>query len=207
MANFNLTLPSGDGPEPQNEIFSISNQTAFQTLLLFDTILPAFVTSDNDSSSSSSQLKWLNGGGFLGTPPQLVPLPNAVNPWIPPNNISAHMEKLAKVMTIVMRNTPSQNNTLQQANGVAWEQRTFVKTRWLWLILPLTLLTFSLIFLMATVAKSSREESQVGIWKTSIIAVLFNGLGEEVQKKVAPNCRMGEARDVARQLRVRLCPW
>jgi hypothetical protein len=79
-----------------------------------------------------------------------------------------------------------------------------VKIRWIWVTLPLSLLVFSFIFLLATVIRSSRDEDTVGIWKTSALAVLFNGLGDDVQSNVGPHVRMGEARSKARDMKVHL---
>jgi hypothetical protein len=205
LDDFSLTLPPGDRPELHNNTFGLSNLTALQAAYLFDEIGPSYVTTDNETSIP--QYRWLNGGQFFFGFPTVVPMPTISNPWLPSNNnLTAHMEMLAEVMTAVIRNTVDDSNQLQLVNGTAWAMRTAVKVSWEWMILPLLLLAFSLVFLFSTIVKSSREEGQVGIWKTSIIAVLFNGLGDEVQRSFGPNCRMGEAREKARELRVKLLP-
>jgi hypothetical protein len=193
QANFSLTL--------QNNHFSVDNQTTTQTLLALDEIAPSYLTAADISSEAN--YRWLNGGASFSSSPQMLPMPQDTFPWLPPNNVSAHMEKLATVMTTVMRNTPN-SNALRIVYGTAWEERTSVSIRWLWVIFPFSLLIMSLVLLMATVAKSSNEEEQVGIWKNSMNAVLFNGLGDDVQKSVGPNCRTGEANAQARKLMVKL---
>ncbi|QDS69498.1 hypothetical protein FKW77_006844 [Venturia effusa] len=202
LANFSLTLPPRNQPDLRNNSFLVTNLTAAKTILLMDEIAPSYVVAVD--KSSSSQLRWLNGGQFFFDMPQELPMPALVNPWLPPNNITAHVEKLANLMTAVIRNTPDSNNKLQLVSGTAWNTRTFVHTRWEWISLPLGLLVLSLVFLNLTVAKTSRDEQQVGIWKTSVIAVLANGLGDDVQKSFGPNCRMGEARAKSRQIKVKL---
>jgi hypothetical protein len=98
------------------------------------------------------------------------------------------------------------NGTMEIVQGSAWDMRTHVHVRWLWITLPLVLLIISLIFLAITVHKSTKEENFPGVWKTSAIAVLFNGLDDEAKQKVGVNCRMGDARAMARRLKVRLVP-
>jgi hypothetical protein len=204
VANFSLSL----SPEPQQDFldntFSVVNQTTVETILAWDQMLPSYVTSMN--ATSNPNLRWLNGGQFFGTPPQVIDMPSISNPWLPPNNITAQMELMADTMTTVMRNTPNVTNQLQMIQGMAWEQRTFVEIRWPWAVWPAGVLTMSLIFLMATISRSAEEENVVRVWKNSIIAVLFNGLDQDVRQIVGPNARLSEAREKARALRLRLVP-
>lgn len=175
-----------------------------ETILAMDNILPAYVTTK--TSAGSPTLRWLNSGQFYTNIPQVIDMPADSNPWLPPNNITDTIAQLAETMTIVMRNTPDITNQLQMVQGTAWEQRTFVHVRWGWAVWPILLLALSLVFLISTVAKSSKEENVVRIWKNSIIAVLFNGLGEDVQNSVGPNARLSEARSKARGFCVKLVP-
>jgi hypothetical protein len=203
QANFSLSLPPSVQPDSPINHFSVNNLTIVQTLLSLDQIAPSYLTASD--VSTEAQLRWLNGGQFFGAPPQSLPMPQDTFPWLPPNDVTAHVEKMATLMTIVMRNTPD-GNALQMVNGTAWEERTYVLIHWPWAAFPFSLLGLSLAFLMATVAKSSHEEDQVGIWKNSMTAVLFNGLGEDVQKTAGPNRRTGEANAEARKIMVRLEP-
>jgi hypothetical protein len=204
LANFSLNLPSRKQPDPHENTFRVENITMLTTILMMDEILPAYVTAPNDLADSESSLRWLNGGQFYSELPQSIPMAAKDNPWLPPNNISKHMENLAKAMSVVVRNSQASGDKIQLAKGTVWKQDTLVQIRWAWISLPLAVLTLSLMFLVGTVVKSSREREELGIWKTSVIAVLFNGLGDEVQQSVPPNCLMGEAREKARQLKVKL---
>jgi hypothetical protein len=198
--NIYITPPKQDILSDQNHedvTFGLSNTTALQMSFVLDTVQMAFLTADN--TSAQPVYKYDN-------PSESKKRSLPFNPWLPPNNISAHVEKIATAMTIGIRNTPAVNGTLSVVTGTAWDSAVHVEIQWAWITLPLALLAFSLVFLLATVIKSSREESTVGIWKTSAIAILFNGLGEEVQRSVGPNCRMGQLRMKARELRVKLLP-
>jgi hypothetical protein len=79
-----------------------------------------------------------------------------------------------------------------------------IKIHWVWISLPIILLIFSLMFLIATAVKSTREEDQIGIFKTSALAILVNGLGEDVQKQFGGNSRMGITRSRAKDVKVQL---
>jgi hypothetical protein len=191
-------MPKSGAPTP-NITFGLSNATAMQTIFLLQDVVPAFFTAQNESANI--QLKYFNIDS-RGARLRSVP----VNPWSSEFNVSEHMERIAEAMTSTVRNTPSRNGSFDMVQGESWDMRIHVQTRWPWIILPLALLGLSLIFLVWTVVKSSRECQEVGIWKTSAIAILFNGLGDDVQKTFGSNCRMGQARIKARELRVKLVP-
>jgi hypothetical protein len=200
ISNFTRTLPTKPGLP--NTTFSITNVTALQIQLLVDDIAPSYVVAAN--TSDAPQIKWLNGPEY--DDPLLVSFPDDLNLWSPPHDVVARVEFLATVLTNLIRNTPDTNHTLELVHGIAWDQRTGVQVRWAWFSLPVALLAFSVIFLFITVYESSKDEECVGIWKTSTIAVLFNGLGDDVQSKFGPNCKMGEAREKARVLKVKILP-
>jgi hypothetical protein len=213
LSNYSLTLPGRAQsalPDPAGKqsshsdlSFNVYNLTALSTMLLMDEILPAYVTAPNGSAGSGS-LRWLNGGLFYGDPPEAITM--QFNPWLPPNNISQHMENLATAMSVEVRNFQDSGVNVHQAPGIAWKQDTLVQVRWAWISLPIAVLALSLVFLVSTVVISSRDRGEVGIWKTSIIAVLFNGLGDEVQQSIPPNCSMTETREKARHMKVKLMP-
>lgn len=205
LANFRLGLQSR-GPGTPKVIFRVENVTMVTTIMSIEEIVPAYVTAPNELAGAVSSLRWLNSGAYYLDLPQLIPMPASENPWLPPNNVSKHMERLAAAMSVVVRNTQAAGEDLQQAEALVWKQYTIVKIKWAWISLPLLVLILSLVFLARTVVISSREREEVGIWKTSVIAVLFNGLGDEVQQTVPPNCTMGEARERARELKVKLVP-
>jgi hypothetical protein len=79
-----------------------------------------------------------------------------------------------------------------------------VHIRWPWIILPACLLIFSFIFLAVTILRSEKDEKKIGVWKSSALAILFNGLGEDVQDYVGTKKNLGHARAKAKQIHVQL---
>lgn len=66
-------------------------------------------------------------------------------------------------------------------------------------------LVLSLGFLVSVIIRSARDESTIGILKSSVLAVLFNGLGDNVEAQVSgSNNQVGRARSVARLVKVKL---
>jgi hypothetical protein len=57
-----------------------------------------------------------------------------------------------------------------------------------------------------TILKCERDIDEVGVWKTSALAILFNGLDDEVMKDKKKVWRMGDMRRKARGMKVRLEP-
>jgi hypothetical protein len=201
LRNITITPPDqprSDNPDEDRVItFGTTSTYAQSTIFTLDILAPSFLTIGNQSNSP--MFKYNNRNN-----PQSRLM--TANPWMPPNNISEHMANLATAMTRAIRNTQSSNGSFEMINGTAWDQVLRVHIRWSWVSLPLVLLTAGLIFLLAVVFKSSKESDEVGIWKTSALAILFNGLGEDVQRSISPGCRMGEARAKARELSVKLLP-
>ena len=202
QADFSLTLPPRQQPDLQNGSFYVSNSTALQAIIAFDFLSPSYVTADN--KTAAPQLRWLNNE--VGLPGTTQDLPTISNPWAPPNNISSHIHAMAAALTNSVRVSPTVANGLQNVAGTAWDEETFVQIQWKWLALPLTLLSLSLAFLVAIVIQSSRDKEKVGIWKTSALGIFFKGFGIDIQKSMNHNSRMGEAREIAQGLTVRLVP-
>lgn len=190
-------------PQTSNKdlTFTVSNETALNFQFMLDIIMPSFVT--NKPNEDVAQIKWytLNSQGTGGA----KVTPSLVTPWRN-ENIVRHMERIAEAMTRTIRNAVNDKNQLETIEGTAWQLKIHVEVRWAWLILPVVLAAISLVFLVVTVAKSSHDIDDVGIWKNSALAILFNGLGDDVQRSVGPNARMGEIRNKAMDLSVKIVP-
>lgn len=197
----NITITPPDQPRSNNPeenrviTFGTNSTFAESTIFALDILAPSFLTIVNHSISP--MFKYDN----INYPTSRL---MTANPWLP--NVSDHMASLATAMTRAIRNTQSSNGSFEMVSGTAWDLKVHVKVKWSLVSLPLVSLMAGLIFLSATVFRSSRESNEVGIWKTSALAILFNGLGEDVQKCVGPGCRMGEVRAKARELSVKLLP-
>ncbi|KAH7093062.1 hypothetical protein FB567DRAFT_433121 [Paraphoma chrysanthemicola] len=184
---------------PTKENFSewgwgINNDTMLQTLFILDRMFPAFTTVGN---TSEEVLRWRTGH-----PTQVRTKKPVFNPWLLPNNITHHMERLGEAMTNAIRSTSSS----EMVWGQAFDNEVYVSVRWGWLSLPLGLLLVSCVFLLATVIKSAIEKDQVSIRKNSAIATLLYGFPEHYQKRLAKSNSTGTPREKAKNLKVRLSP-
>lgn len=177
-----------------NSLYELSNVTHLRAIAAFDDILPSYTTVIN--SSSGPLMRYSNG--------QNEPLQRTVdlNPWLPPNDVTLHMERLATALTNTIRSSASK----EMIHGMAFSKETFVSVRWEWITLPLGLLLLSLIFLGATIIKTAIEQDRVGVWKTSAIATLLYGLPDDMQRKIASSTLTGTPRAKAKELKVKLLP-
>ena len=169
--------------------------TMINTVEIFDRIFPSFTTAAN--ASAGPLLRWRTGS------PTIVR--NRVlnwNPWLTPNNVTYHLDRLVGSMSDALRSTPSQ----ELVYGQAFDRETYVFVRWSWLVLPVGLLLVSFIFLLATVVKSAVEKDAVGIRKNSAIATLLYGLPDHYQKRLAKSNSQGTPRARAKNLKVKLSP-
>jgi hypothetical protein len=90
--------------------------------------------------------------------------------------------------------------------GTAFSLETYVAVHWEWLSFPFILLLLSLVFLLSTIRKTSKQ-SGIGVWKTSAMPTLIYSLPQDVQKELS---RSGAGDNVsrkgARKVRIKLLP-
>jgi hypothetical protein len=118
------------------------------------------------------------------------------------NNVTAHLDNLAIDLTNIVR---SEKASIEMVEGPAYDLVSVVDVRWQWLSLPLGLLGFTFIFLVATIVRSSMEQD-VGVWKTSAIATLLYGLPDNVREKVTSVTDKGTPRANAKHTKVKWLP-
>ncbi|KAF1952530.1 hypothetical protein CC80DRAFT_479340 [Byssothecium circinans] len=169
--------------------FGMQNSTFYKIDTVFNEAFPSFYT----TTGAPSAKPILRYRFYITGLPYTRNLD--FNPWIS-NNVTLHMEKLATAITNVMRSNP----TVDRVIGDAFSMEAYVLVRWEWLILPLSLLLLSLLFLVATMKKTSKE----GVWKTSAIATLLYGLPDDMQKKITATANEGTPRAKAKELKVKL---
>lgn len=175
--------------------YGVDVGAAFPTLLIFDDIFPSFITA---ASATSPPLH--RGSMYIRGAPRTRILTK--NPWTAANNITRHMEKFATAWTNTIRSTVDGEGV----PGKAFIRERFIAVRWQWLSLPLGLLVFSFVFLVATVVRTTSEQDHVGVWKTSAIATLLYGLPDAMQKKITTSTSGGTPRAQAKELKVKLLP-
>lgn len=120
----------------------------------------------NDSAASLRSNLWetIEGGGWRGYWSDFVD----ASGW------SNFFDAVAEAATAMIR-SPT-NPRVTTIHGPAYVEETYVKVRWVWLVLPLFLVVFSALFLLLTAMRSRRK---LYLYKTSILPLLFhpvNGL-------------------------------
>ncbi|KIW01028.1 uncharacterized protein PV09_07544 [Verruconis gallopava] len=202
-ANYSMTLPD-QFSDTGYSTYGFSNTTAMKVWEIWAQIAPSTYTrpAANNPITTSDVLKIF----WIYNPPHLLKVYTSSLPWDAPANVTDHMAKAVSVMNqIVRRNANSQSHRHDFATGTAIKYIVIVKVRWEWITLPLLLLVIALLFLIATIIRSSKNKDQIGIWKTSALAILFNGLGEDVSKFVGEGRKdMGYTREKANALKVQL---
>ncbi|KAF1952529.1 hypothetical protein CC80DRAFT_495324 [Byssothecium circinans] len=183
-------------PGLEQEDFGLLNKTHFSVHRAFDEFAPSFTTIRNGSTQSTIRFSFNLNAVLLRTP--------RVNPWLSPNNITSHMDRLAVAMTNTIRSSYSSDLAFGQASEIV----VFVSVNWAWLSLPLALLVLSLLFLIATIVKTSKEKHEIGVWKTSAMPTLIYSLPQDVQKNFTSNGPVWSkaGRSDAKGIRIKLMP-
>ncbi|CAN9166812.1 unnamed protein product [Alternaria alternata] len=191
----NITLevpapaPPGSTTPGANITYSIWNETAFKVNAIWDDFFPAYYTTND--STQQPVLRFRNYE--FGPSTRFLDF----NPWLAPNNVTHHMERLASAMTNVMRSNRDSNEMIP---GRAYNMEKFIYINWLWLIFPILLLVLSLVFLVATIVKTSKD-TDTGIWKTSAMPALIYSLPKDLQQGLATS-----ATSRSKKVRIRLMP-
>jgi hypothetical protein len=198
--NITLELPAPNSPglttPGTNITYSIWNETVYKVYAIWEDFFPAFYTAND--SAQEPVLRFCN---YYDVGPSTRFLD--FNPWLAPNNVTRHMERLASAMTNVMRSNADSNEMI---TGKAYSMEKFVRINWLWLIFPLLLLVLSLVFLVSTIVKTSKD-TETGIWKTSAMPALIYGLPRDLQQGLATSVAsksISERR--SKKVRIRLMP-
>jgi hypothetical protein len=182
----------------EGKSYGVSNATHAQAHDIFEDVFPSFFTATD-----------LNAEPVFRFQTQYMTTPRykklRFNPWIPPNNVSRHMERLSVALTSALRSSSSNEMVM----GSAFSVETYVHVKWEWLIFPFVLLLLTLVFLAATMIKTTQRDGEVdpGIWKTSAMPTLIYGLPSPMQKQFTSSSTWSSAsRDKSTHLKVRLHP-
>lgn len=120
-------------------------------------------------------------------------------------SINAFWDGLTNSITNVIRtrgDTPPSGYAL----GTTLGNQTCIRVQWAWLSLPATLLLLTIVLLSATIVQT-RSSGHSMAWKSSSLALLFHGLGQDGEERKYEALReTDEMEDVAKNLRVRLSP-
>lgn len=204
LADFAMTIPDPHSVTGDTSTYQLSNTTARKVNSVWSQIAPSSYTlpSAKNPAKTGKVLKiW-----WLYNPPHLVLVNEPDLPWDTPHNATQHLAEAVKVMNQVIRqNTLSASHRQDVAVGLAYKTVILVDIRWQWITLPIGLLVFSLLFLAITMWRSAKDKDAIGIWKTSALAILVNGLGDDVQGFVGGgNKKQGYVRRKAKDIKVQL---
>jgi len=204
LSNFTLTLPDPHSFTGPDSSFGLHNESARAVWQFWTAIAPSTFLrpAANNPVKSGPVLKYQ----WLDPAIRLLEVTDPSLPWDAPNNVTDQMaQAVMTANSVIRRNILSMRKQHDVAVGTTWQRLVLVHIRWEWITLPVALLVFSLFFLSSTMWKSSKDKQQIGIWKTSALAILFNGLGEDVQTFVgAGNKKMGYTREKAKDIQVHL---
>lgn len=189
-----------DPPEtdPSTGHYGISNVTYAKTQSLFRDMFPSSLTVANSTAPAWWRVKIIEKDSN-----QLRPVTGC--PWLAPNNITRYMQRMATSLTNVVRSHSASNEFVQ---GRAYTQATFISVHLQWMIFPIALLILSLIFLVATMIKTSQTgEEEMGMWKTSAMPALIYSLPDKTRKDfMMPNGWKTGLNRRSKKIKVRLNP-
>lgn len=149
---------------------------------------------------------WLNSTlqGSMNTSTSLVDTSNGpvwANDEIQTLNVTTDwsylMGALATCMTTYIRSSGFKNS-VGVAEGTAFKNETYVQVQWVWLCLPMTLVSMSILFLVATMIVNHRKRAMA--WKSSSLALLFHGLEGVGSRGTGEG--MGDMDELAKKTRV-----
>ncbi|CAN9102313.1 unnamed protein product [Alternaria alternata] len=186
--NIALEVPAVNSSDT-NITYSVWNETAFQIMVIWDDFFPASYTAAN--MDQKPKLRFKNYP--IGPSTRFLDF----NPWMAPNNVTHHMQRLASALTNVIRSNPQSHELLV---GEAYNEEKFIHINWSWLIFPILLLVLSLVFLVATIFKTSKD-TNTGVWKTSAMPALIYSLPKDLQQGLATSVTSR-----SKKVRIRLMP-
>jgi hypothetical protein len=103
------------------------------------------------------------------------------------DTVNEFMHNMTRSMTAIIR-TNGPGNFTQSAKGTMWYTTTCIRVRWKWISYPAIMIGLSAIFLIL-VSIESRGIASEGLWKSSILAMLFCDMDDAVTDGDKPMTR------------------
>lgn len=180
-------------PGENGATFRTSNDTGFLFMTTLSFLFPMTINVSPKSSDFRYHFSGLKSYGLIR--------PVAKNAWA--SGIERFVNGMADLMSNVMIASYASTDNV---TGTAWRQETYISVRWAWLSLPFGLLVLSLAFLLVTIfkAENMKTRERIGIWKTSALAVLMNGLTDDARKAIHKSHGVGEARACTKEVCIKL---
>ena len=116
-------------------------------------------------------------------------------------SVDSFMQNLTTAMTTVLR-VHGEQNFSRPAVGTVWFSTTCIVVNWKWTAFPAVMIALSAAFLVLVAVESRGVESE-RLWKSSILALLFCELDEDVLREARDGGKRG-VEEVAAREKVRL---
>ncbi|KAH4385328.1 hypothetical protein HBI24_128460 [Parastagonospora nodorum] len=175
FANVSIYPPNTSGDSLG---FGLSNDTMMDTIFSFGEVFPSVITVESPGAKPFLKVRT----SFID---RVMFRAFRYSPWLAPNNITQHMERIALAVTNVVRSDISSTESIK---GQAFAPETYVEVKWAWLAFPLAMLIMCVVFLVATMVKTSRGgHEDIGVWKTSAMPTLIYSLPKECRERLTKN--------------------
>ncbi|KAI9738284.1 MAG: hypothetical protein M1834_008782 [Cirrosporium novae-zelandiae] len=119
------------------------------------------------------------------------------------DTVQTFMKGLTSSVTARWRQGDGISDNMGPANGTVYENATCVHVRWGWIALPAALLLLTIIFLLLTIIQTSLDGPGL-VWKSSTLALLFNGLDTNTRQSYGPVLSLKEVKAAAGTATVQL---
>jgi hypothetical protein len=195
LENITITPPANDSDVPS---FGVSNDTFFLTVVVLDEVFPSLITISDPSARPYLKVR-------TSFTDQVMFQEVRFNPWLAPNNVTHHMERVARAMTNSVRSDANSNELII---GSASSPETYVRVEWGWLAFPLVMLLLSIAFLVATIIKTSQQTHDgIGTWKTSAMPALIYSLPKDLQQGLTTSVTSRSiSKRRSKKVKIRLLP-
>jgi hypothetical protein len=193
--NISIYPPS---PGHDKQEYGVNNDTMMDTVFSFDEVFPSVITVTDPKAQPFLKVRT----SFID---RVMYRAFHYSPWLAPNNITDHMEKIAIAITNVVR---SDANGAEFVKGQAFTPETYVEVKWAWLVFPLAMLALCLAFLIATMVQTSRGDNEdVGVWKTSAMPTLIYSLPQDLRDNLkASTMGQNDTGGGLKNVKIRLLP-
>jgi hypothetical protein len=181
-------------PPGSSLTFIVPNATALPTIFLFQDYMPAYLTGKNATATPL-----LRTHNWVGEDPKLWTYPN--NPFAEPHDGTAYLQNMTTAVTNVIRSYPGSSEMFRGTGGL----ETYIRARWGFFALPLLLVCFTLVLLIAVII-DHRKAGDMGIWKTSSLATLANGLDPSIMRTFGSTRQMYDVFENSAKVKVALRP-
>lgn len=156
--------------------FGLSNDTHVSAVSCVDEIFPSLMAIQNPTAEPFLKVR-------TSFRDRVVYRLVRFSPWLAPNNVTHHMERMTLALTDVIRSDSASNEAVK---GKAYAPETYIVVHWAWLTFPLAMLGLCVIFLVATIVKTSGNAGgEIRAWKTSAMPTLIYSLPQDARHQLA----------------------